>query len=167
MAPPGETGGRPRTATAIVADTQVGYDPHSMMWTTVPSKDSTPELSYLLPNSRAACAALRGPAAGEEAALWQPQRLPKPKATDFVVVLKPREQLSLATIFPENSAGRALIAHLGATATRLVTGVMVRERNLILTHASNPQIEHELIGEFAVPSPVGPVPLFGYLRADN
>ncbi|KAH7973612.1 hypothetical protein HPB49_003083 [Dermacentor silvarum] len=44
---------------------------------------------------------------------------------------------------------------------------MVREQNLILTYTSNPQIAGKLIGEFAVPSPVRPVPLFGYLRADT
>ncbi|KAH6924025.1 hypothetical protein HPB50_010648 [Hyalomma asiaticum] len=36
--------GRPGTATATVADTQVGYDPDSMMWTTIPSSNSRPEL---------------------------------------------------------------------------------------------------------------------------
>ncbi|KAH7977531.1 hypothetical protein HPB49_002175 [Dermacentor silvarum] len=44
---------------------------------------------------------------------------------------------------------------------------MVREQNLILTYTSNPQIADKFIGEFAVPSPVAPVPLFGYLRADT
>ncbi|KAH7965855.1 hypothetical protein HPB49_011487 [Dermacentor silvarum] len=44
---------------------------------------------------------------------------------------------------------------------------MVREQNLILTYTSNPQIADKLIGELAVPSPVGSVPLFGYLRADT
>ncbi|KAH9360233.1 hypothetical protein HPB48_001602 [Haemaphysalis longicornis] len=84
---------------------------------------------------------------------------------DFVGVLKPRTPLSLADAFPENGAGRALIAHLGVTATRLVTVVMVREQNLILVYTSHPHIKDKLIGEFAVPSPAGPVPLFGYLRA--
>ncbi|KAH7970486.1 hypothetical protein HPB49_008044 [Dermacentor silvarum] len=114
----------------------------------VPGRSCRRRSSHLIPNSRAACAALRGPAAREKAAF--------PKATDFVVVLKPRTQLSLATVFPENGAGRALIAHLGETATRLVTVVMVREQNLILTYTSNPQIAHNLI-----------VPLFGYLHADT
>ncbi|KAH7973622.1 hypothetical protein HPB49_003461 [Dermacentor silvarum] len=167
MAPPGKTGGRPRTATAIVADTQVGYDPHSMMWTTVPSSDSGPELPQPFKSAALAAAVARreqasnavtaasanaaspdaaadaeartcsptlappaprsaGPQQGKKRPLWQPQPLPKPKATDFVVVLKPRTELSLATVFPENGAGRALIAHLGAIATRLVTVVMFR-----------------------------------------
>ncbi|KAH7955122.1 hypothetical protein HPB49_024610 [Dermacentor silvarum] len=208
MALPGKTGGRPRTATAIVADTQVGYDPDSMMWATVTSSHSGPELPQPFKSAALAAAVARreqasnavtaasanaaspdaaadaeartcsptlappaprsaGPQQGKKRPLWQPQPLPKPKATDFVVVLKPRTQLSLATVFPENGVDRALIAHLGATATRLVTVVMVREQNLILTYTSNPQIADKLIGEFAVPSPVGPVPLFGYLRVDT
>ncbi|KAH7945774.1 hypothetical protein HPB49_015355 [Dermacentor silvarum] len=100
---------------------------------------------------------------GKKRPFWQPQPLPKPKATDFVVVLKTRMQLALATVLPENGAGRALISHLGATATRLVMVGMVREQNFILTYTSNPQIADKLIGESAVPSPVGPVPLLGYL----
>ncbi|KAH8026836.1 hypothetical protein HPB51_025576 [Rhipicephalus microplus] len=91
----------------------------------------------------------------------------KPKATDFVVVLKPLAQLSLADAFPENGAGRALIAHLGATATWLVTFVMVRERNLILVYTSNPQVAEKLIGEFGVLSPAGPVLLFELLLVDT
>ncbi|KAH7949565.1 hypothetical protein HPB49_012251 [Dermacentor silvarum] len=207
MAPPGKTGGRPRTATAIVADTQVGYDPHSMMWTTVPSSDSRPELPQPFKSAALAAAVARGEqasnaltaasanAASPDAAAdakartysqrsRRLRRAPRARSRgrsglcgnlnpyrsrkqDLVVVLKPWTQLSLATVFPENGAGRALIAHLGATATRLVTVVMVREQNLILTYTSNPQIADKLIGEFAVPSLVGPVPLFGYLRADT
>ncbi|KAH6929538.1 hypothetical protein HPB50_002620 [Hyalomma asiaticum] len=197
MAPTGGLNSRPGTATATVADTKVGYDPDSMMWTTIPSSNSRPELpqtfksaalaaavarreqarnalmtastdaaslatadvGVMLSNSLAACVALRGPEAGEKQAF--------PKATDFVVVLKCRTQLSLAAVFPENGAGRALIAHLGATATRLVTVVLVREQNLMLVYTSNPHIADKLIGEFAVPSSVGPVPMFGYLRADT
>ncbi|KAH9368560.1 hypothetical protein HPB48_020931 [Haemaphysalis longicornis] len=108
-----------------------------------------------------------GPQRGHKRILWHPQPLPKPKPMDSVVVLKPQTQLSLANTFPENGAGRALVAHLGATVTRLVTVVMVREQNLILVYTSNPHIADKLIGEFAVPSPAGPVPLFGYWRVDN
>ncbi|KAH6941969.1 hypothetical protein HPB50_026063 [Hyalomma asiaticum] len=103
---------------------------------------------------------------GKNRPLWRPQALPKPKATDFVV-LKCRTQLSLIAVFLENGAGRAFIARLGATATRLVTVVLVREQNLMLVYAWNPHIADKLIGEFAVPSSVGPVPMFGYLRADT
>ncbi|KAH9372288.1 hypothetical protein HPB48_015636 [Haemaphysalis longicornis] len=75
------------------------------------------------PATRYACAQW-----GHKMFLWHPQPLPKPKATDFVVVLKARTQLSLSDAFPENGAGRALIANLGATATRLVT--VVKRTNL-------------------------------------
>ncbi|KAH7940382.1 hypothetical protein HPB51_028751 [Rhipicephalus microplus] len=67
----------------------------------------------------------------------------KPKATDFVFVLKSQTQLFLADAFPENGAGRTLIARLG------------------------PHIADKLIGEFVVPSPAGLNPLFGYWHADN
>ncbi|KAH7941768.1 hypothetical protein HPB49_017212 [Dermacentor silvarum] len=131
----------------------VGYDPHSMMWTTVPSSDSGPELPQPFKSAALAAAVARREQASN--ALLTPKLVPAPQlsrrlrraprarsrgrsglcgnltpteaeATDFVVVLKPRTELSLATVFPENGAGRALIAHLGAIATRLVTVVMFR-----------------------------------------
>ncbi|KAH8008788.1 hypothetical protein HPB51_004178 [Rhipicephalus microplus] len=74
---------------------------------------------------------------GHKRPVWQPQPLPKPKATDFVVVLKPRAQLSLAAVFLENGACSTPIAHVGVTAKRLVTVVMVRDQNLILVYTSN------------------------------
>ncbi|KAH7973700.1 hypothetical protein HPB49_004022 [Dermacentor silvarum] len=61
----------------------------------------------------------------------------------------------------------ALIAHLGANANRLVTVVMARDQNLILAYTADPLIADKLIGELTVLSSVGPVPLFGYLRADT
>ncbi|KAH9371728.1 hypothetical protein HPB48_015414 [Haemaphysalis longicornis] len=202
LAPPGRKDGRPSTAAATVADTQTGCDPHSMVWTSIPTSDSPPELPQSFKSAALTSAVARreqasnalraastnaaslataadpdadacsstisppakrsaGPQRGNKRFLWHPQHLPKPKATDFVVVLKPRTQLSLANGFPENGAGRALIAHLGATATRLVTVVMVRERNLILVYTSHPYIADKLIGKFAVPSPAGRRPCSG------
>ncbi|KAH9366905.1 hypothetical protein HPB48_022249 [Haemaphysalis longicornis] len=156
MAPPGRKDGRPSTAAATVADTQTGYDPHSMVWTSIPTSDSPPELPQSFKSAALTAAVARREqasnalrAASTDAASLAtaadpdadacsstisppatrsagPQR--GKRATDFVVVLKPRTQLSLANAFPENGAGRALIAHLGATATRLVTVVMVKPR---------------------------------------
>ncbi|KAH6928793.1 hypothetical protein HPB50_019525 [Hyalomma asiaticum] len=194
MAPTGGMDGRPGTATATVADTTVGYDPDSMMWTTIPSSNSRPELPQTFKSAALAAAVARreqarnalmtastdaaslatadagvcsptvsppesrsaGQKRGQNRPLWRPQPLPKPKATDFVVVLKCRTQLSLAAVSPEKGGGRALIDHLGATATRLVTVVLVREQNLMLVYTSNPHIADKLI-----------VPMFGYLRADT
>ncbi|KAH9365358.1 hypothetical protein HPB48_017490 [Haemaphysalis longicornis] len=190
MAPPGRKDGRPSTAAATVADTQTGYDPHSMVCTSIPTSDSPPELPQSFKSAALTAAVARREQASTHLgrppptlrpwprlptrtltpAATRSQRraprarsggtrgfcgilkpLPKPKATDFVVVLKPRTQLSLANAFPENGAGRALIAHLGATRDT----------------ASHCCDADKLIGEFAVPSPAGPVPLFGYLRADT
>ncbi|KAH7934880.1 hypothetical protein HPB52_001744 [Rhipicephalus sanguineus] len=92
-----------------------------------------------------------GPQQGKKRPTWQPQPLPKPKATDFVV----------------NGAGSALIAHLGVNANRLVTVVMVRDQNLILAYTPHLHIADKLIGELKVLSSVRPVPLFGYLRVDT
>ncbi|KAH8027761.1 hypothetical protein HPB51_009428 [Rhipicephalus microplus] len=108
-----------------------------------------------------------GPQQGHPKALQRPQPLPKSKATDFVVVLKPRAQLSLADTFHENGTRRVLIAQLGVTATWLITIVIMWEQNLILEYTSNPHIANKVNGKFGVPSPAGLVPLFGYFRADT
>ncbi|KAH7965622.1 hypothetical protein HPB49_009001 [Dermacentor silvarum] len=169
MEPPGKMGGRLRTATATVADSQVVYDRHSMIWTTVPSSDSRPELPKPFKSAALAAAFARREQASnavtaasakaqgkKQPPSWQPQPLPKPKATDFVVVLKPRTQLSLATVFPKNGADRALIPHLGATATRLVQscdGAGLKSHfDLHLEPANSGQTCRAL---------------FGYLRADT
>ncbi|KAH8020521.1 hypothetical protein HPB51_002470 [Rhipicephalus microplus] len=154
MATPGKTDGRLHTAT--VTDTQTRYDPHSMVWTSVPSSESRQELPESFKNTAlarrvpasnaltaaSADAAPLAAAANADASACSPT----PKATDFVIVLKPRTRLSLADAFHENGAGRALIAHFGVTATRLITVVMVWEQNLILVCTSNPHIADKLIG---------------------
>ncbi|KAH7959704.1 hypothetical protein HPB49_013129 [Dermacentor silvarum] len=189
MAPPGRTGNCPQTTPAPEADTYAGYDPHGMLWTTIQTSDSRPELPQTFKSTALAAAVARRerasgtaiaaadtaaqtgsttlPQQGKKKPTWQPLPLPKPKTTDFVVVLKPRTRLSLATVFPENGAGSALIAHLGANANRLVTVVMARDQNFILAYTADPLIADKLIGELTVLSSVGPVPLFGYLRADT
>ncbi|KAH7970498.1 hypothetical protein HPB49_008211 [Dermacentor silvarum] len=198
MAPPGRTGNRPQTTPAPEADTYTGYDPHGMLWTTIQTSDSRPELPQTYKSTALAAAVARrerasgaaiaaadaaaqtcsttlpppatrsaGPQQGKKKPTWQPLPLPKPKTTDFVVVLKPRTRLSLTAVFPENGAGSALIAHLGANANRLVTVVMARDQNLILAYTADPLIADKLIGELTVLSSVGPVPLFGYLRVDT
>ncbi|KAH8026680.1 hypothetical protein HPB51_024176 [Rhipicephalus microplus] len=104
---------------------------------------------------------------GHKRPKWQLQPLLKPKATDFVIVLKPRTQRSLAAVIYENGAGSALIAHLRATAKHLVNVVMVRHQNFILVYTSNSHLADNFIAEFAVPSAIIPVSLLGYLRADT
>ncbi|KAH7934088.1 hypothetical protein HPB49_021403 [Dermacentor silvarum] len=198
IGPPGRTGNRPQTTPAPEADTYTGYYPHGMLWTTIQTSDSRPELPQTFKSTAlAAAVATRkqasgaaiaaadaapqtcsttlsppatrsaGPQQGKKKPTWQPLPLPKPKTTDFVVVLKPRTRLSLTALFPENGAGSALIAHLGANANRLVTVVMARDQSLILAYTADPLITDKLIGELTVLSSVGPVPLFGYLRADT
>ncbi|KAH7934546.1 hypothetical protein HPB51_029088 [Rhipicephalus microplus] len=185
-APPGRTGGWPRNAAATMADTQTGYDPDSMMWTTIPPSDSRPELSQpfkstalvaavarrekannaqmvasanaaslaaAFEDDAGACCSTISPPATRSTGLqrrykrpvWQPQPLPKPKAMDFVIVLKPRTQLFLTAVFLKNGTGSLFIAHLGVTAKRLVTVVIVRDQNLILVYSSNPHLADKLI----------------------
>ncbi|KAH6930798.1 hypothetical protein HPB50_019322 [Hyalomma asiaticum] len=106
-------------------------------------------------------------AQGKKKRAWKPLPLPKPAPTDFVVVIKPQARLALTAVFPENSMGRAILAHLGSAAAPSVTIVPVCEQNLILVYTAFPHIADKIIGEFAVKSPAGAVPLVGHLRSDG
>ncbi|KAH6921957.1 hypothetical protein HPB50_006905 [Hyalomma asiaticum] len=143
MAPTGRMNSRPGTATTTVADTKVGYDPDSMMWTTISSSNSRPELSQTFKSAALAAAVARreqarnalmtastdvasavqlsppashsaGRKRGKNRPLWRPQPLLKPKATDFVVLLKCRAQLSLAAVCPRTGP----VAHSLPTSER-------------------------------------------------
>ncbi|KAK8769563.1 hypothetical protein V5799_013972 [Amblyomma americanum] len=46
---------------------------------------------------------------------------------DFVVVVKPSTRVSLTTVFPENSLGRAFVAQLGMDTARAITVVPTTE----------------------------------------
>ncbi|KAH6938183.1 hypothetical protein HPB50_007355 [Hyalomma asiaticum] len=148
------------TTTATVADTKVGYVPDSMMWTTIPSSNSRPELPQTFKSAGLAAAVARREQArnalmtasrrgkrGKNWPLWRPQ----PSAEAESNGLRRCAQMPNSAVprrrFPENGAGRALIAHLGATATRLVTFVLVREQNLMLVYTSDPLIADKLIGD--------------------
>ncbi|KAH7970655.1 hypothetical protein HPB49_013270 [Dermacentor silvarum] len=123
MAPPGRTGNSPQTTPTPEADTYTGYDPHGMLWTTIQTSDSRPELPQTFQSTALAAAVARrerasgaaiaaadaaaqtcsttlpppatrsaGPQLRKKKPTWQPLPLPKPKTTDFVVVLKPRTE---------------------------------------------------------------------------
>ncbi|KAH6935098.1 hypothetical protein HPB50_003414 [Hyalomma asiaticum] len=87
--------------------------------------------------------------------------------TYFVVVLKPREHVSLHQAFSENRYGAAFTAYLGPELARSVTVVPSREQNLVLIHTPNPAAADRLLGEFSVNTERGVIPLHGYLRQDG
>ncbi|KAH7946246.1 hypothetical protein HPB49_021992 [Dermacentor silvarum] len=75
---------------------------------------------------------------GKAFAKWKPRPMLKPTPEDYVIVMKPRERISLQKAFTETGYGDR---HLGAA--------------------------DRLIGDFAVNTEKGSVPLHGYLRQDG
>lgn len=98
---------------------------------------------------------------------WRPRPFPKPGPDDFVVVLKPREHVSLHQAFSENRYGAAFTAYLGPELAKSVTVVPSREQNLVLIYTPNPAAADRLLGEFSVNTERGVIPLHGYLRQDG
>ncbi|XP_070386202.1 uncharacterized protein [Dermacentor albipictus] len=112
----------------------------------------------------AACAA---GSKGKALTNWKPRPFPKPGPDDFVVVLKPREHVSLHEASSENRYGAAITAYLGPEVARSVTVLPSREQNLILTNTPNPAAADQLLGDFSINTESGAIPLHGYLRQDG
>lgn len=98
---------------------------------------------------------------------WKPRPFPRPGPDDFVVVLKPREHMSLHQAFSENRYGAAFTAYLGPELAKSVTVLPSRDQNIVLIHTPNPAAADRLLGEFSVNTEHGAIPLHGYLRQDG
>ncbi|XP_049274288.1 uncharacterized protein LOC125759484 [Rhipicephalus sanguineus] len=98
---------------------------------------------------------------------WKPRPFPRPGPDDFVVVLKPREHMSLHQAFSENRYGAAFTAYLGPELAKSVTVLPSRGQNIVLIHTPNPAAADRLLGEFSVNTEHGAIPLHGYLRQDG
>ncbi|KAH7977530.1 hypothetical protein HPB49_002174 [Dermacentor silvarum] len=98
---------------------------------------------------------------------WKPRPFPRPGPDGFVLVLKPREHVSLHQAFSENRYGAAFTAYLGPEVARSVTVLPSREQNLIMIHTLNPAVADRLLGEFSINTKSGTIPLHRYLREDG
>ncbi|KAH7978860.1 hypothetical protein HPB49_007094 [Dermacentor silvarum] len=104
---------------------------------------------------------------GKHSVAWKPLPLPKPAPEDFLVVVKPKRQVSLSEAFQEHRLGRAFIAYLGSASVHVITVLPVREQNIILVYTSKPEIADKIIGDFDLNSADGRVPLTGHLGQDG
>ncbi|XP_075556558.1 uncharacterized protein LOC142588608 [Dermacentor variabilis] len=98
---------------------------------------------------------------------WKPHPFSKPGPDDFVVVLKPREHVSLHQAFSENRYGATITAYLRPELARSLTVLPSREQNLMLIHTPNPAAADQLLGDFSINTERGAIPLHGYLRQDG
>ncbi|KAK8774777.1 hypothetical protein V5799_010688 [Amblyomma americanum] len=98
---------------------------------------------------------------------WKPRPMPKPTPEDYVIVIKPRESVSLHEAFTETGYGTAISAYLGLKRARAISVLPSREQNLIIVHTPDIEAADQLIGDFAVNSDNVSIPLRGYLRQDG
>ncbi|KAH6946057.1 hypothetical protein HPB50_011354 [Hyalomma asiaticum] len=98
---------------------------------------------------------------------WKPRPFPRPNPKDYVVVVKPRESISLHEAFSENRYGTAFKAYLGPERAESLTVLPSREQNLIVIHTPHPDAADKVIGDFAVNTERGQVLLHGYLQQDG
>ncbi|XP_049271348.1 uncharacterized protein LOC125758332 [Rhipicephalus sanguineus] len=98
---------------------------------------------------------------------WKPRPFPKPNPDDYVIVVKPRECISLHDAFSENWYGTAFKAYLGPERAETLTVIPSGEQNLIVIHTPDPDTADKIIGDFAVNIEHRQVLLNGYLRQDG
>ncbi|KAH7959972.1 hypothetical protein HPB49_015755 [Dermacentor silvarum] len=98
---------------------------------------------------------------------WKPRPMIKPVPEDYVIVIKPRERVSLHEAFTETGYGTAISAYLGPERARATSVLPSRDQNIIIVHTPDIEAADRLIGEFAVNTEKGSVPLHGYLRQDG
>ncbi|XP_065289316.1 uncharacterized protein [Dermacentor albipictus] len=97
----------------------------------------------------------------------KPRPLLKPNPDDYVIVVKPREHISLHEAFFENRYGTALTAYLGSERAETASILPSREQNLIVIHTPDLETADRVIGDFSVNTERGAIPLHGYLRQDG
>nr|XP_050030032.2 uncharacterized protein LOC126526123 [Dermacentor andersoni] len=98
---------------------------------------------------------------------WKPRPLLKPNPDEYVIVVKPREHISLHEAFSENRYGTAFTAYLGSERAETASILPSREQNLIVIHTPDLETADRVIGDSSVNTERGAVPLHGYLLQDG
>ncbi|XP_049524073.1 uncharacterized protein LOC125945818 [Dermacentor silvarum] len=98
---------------------------------------------------------------------WKPRPMIKSAPEDYVIVIKPRERVSLHEAFTETGYGTAISAYLGPERARATSVLPSRDQNIIIVHTLDIEAADRLIGDVAVNTEKGAVPLHGYLRQDG
>ncbi|CAN8021060.1 unnamed protein product, partial [Ixodes persulcatus] len=98
---------------------------------------------------------------------WKPRPMPKPDPEDYVIVIKPRERVSLHEVLTETGYGTAISAYLGPERARAISVLPSRDQNIIIVHTPDIEAADRLIGDFAVNTEKDSIPLQGYLRQDG
>ncbi|CAN8026129.1 unnamed protein product [Ixodes persulcatus] len=93
--------------------------------------------------------------------------MPKRDPEDYVIVIKPRERVSLHEMFTESGYGTAISAYLGPERARAISVLPSRDQNIFIVHTPDIEAADRLIGDFAVNTEKGLIPLQGYLRQDG
>ncbi|KAM7287674.1 hypothetical protein ISCGN_031365 [Ixodes scapularis] len=93
--------------------------------------------------------------------------MPKPDPEDYVIVIKPRERVSLHEVLTETGYGTAISAYLGPERARAISVVPSRDQNIVIVRTPDIEAADRLIGDFAVNTEKDSIPLHGYLRQDG
>lgn len=130
------------------------------------ASDATPAIGSAVGNVNAPATRATG-SKGKLSTKWKPRPMPKPAPEDYVIVIKPRQRVSLHEAFTESGYGTAISAYLGPERARTISVLPSRDQNIIIVHTPDIEAADRLIGDFAVNTEKGSVPLQGYLRQDG
>ncbi|CAN7944296.1 unnamed protein product, partial [Ixodes hexagonus] len=81
---------------------------------------------------------------------WKLRPMPKPAPEDYVIVIKPRERVSLHEAFTETGYGTAISAYLEPERARAISVLPSRDQNIVIVHTPDIEVADRLIGDFAV-----------------
>ncbi|EEC17202.1 hypothetical protein IscW_ISCW013372 [Ixodes scapularis] len=90
---------------------------------------------------------------------WKPRPMPKPDPEDYVIVLKPRERVSLHEVLTETGYGTAISAYLEPERARAISVLPSRDQNIIIVHTPDIEATDRLIGDFVVNTEKDSIPL--------
>ncbi|KAH7966865.1 hypothetical protein HPB49_020039 [Dermacentor silvarum] len=130
------------------------------------ASNATPAAGSLVGNMNAPATRATG-RKGKAFKKWKPRPMIKPAPEDYVIVIKPRERVSLHEAFTETGYGTAISAYLGLERARATSVLPSRDQNIIIVHTADIEAADRLIRDFAVNTEKGSVPLHGYLRQDG
>ncbi|EEC16216.1 hypothetical protein IscW_ISCW012682 [Ixodes scapularis] len=78
--------------------------------------------------------------------------------------IKPRERVSFHEVLTETGYGSAISAYLGPERARAISVLLSRDQNIVIVHTPDIEAADRLIGELAVNTEKGSIPLQCYLR---
>ncbi|KAH7971343.1 hypothetical protein HPB49_022273 [Dermacentor silvarum] len=106
----------------------------------------------------------RGAKRSKPTTTWKPKPLPRPHPEDFVVIIKPREPVTLRDVFQRGALGAAFAPLVGVQKAATLNLLLSPEQNLIVASTREAQTADQLLGDFELQTDKGKMAAHGHLK---